>query len=82
MIDYEQVLLDLVMPMVDDHQSISVKQMASLDDQEVLLYVYALSEDVARLIGRRGQMASAIRQMMSIASKKERKRITIKFEAY
>lgn len=82
MIDYEQVLLNLVTPMVDDRQSISVKQMASLDDQEILLYVYALSEDVARLIGRRGQMASAIRHMMSVASIKEGKRITIKFEAY
>ncbi len=82
MVDYEQVLLDLVRPMVDDHQSISVKRMTSLDDQEILLYVYALSEDVARLIGRRGQMASAIRHMMSIASKKERKKVTIKFETY
>ena len=56
--------------------------MDSLDDNEILLYVYANSEDVARLIGRRGMMASSIRQMMSVASRKEDKRVTIKFESY
>ena len=56
--------------------------MPSLDENEVLLYVYANSDDVARLIGRKGSMASSIRQMMSIASRDENKRITIKFESY
>lgn len=82
MIDYEQVLLDIVTPMVDDKSSISVKKMDSLDEREILLYVYANSEDVARLIGRRGSMASSTRHMMSVASRKEDKRVTIKFESY
>ena len=68
MIDYEKVLLDLVTPMVEDKTNVSVK--------------YANSDDVARLIGRRGMMASSIRQMMSVASRKEDKRVTIKFESY
>lgn len=82
MIDYEKVLLDLVTPMVDDKTNVSVKQMPTLEDNEILLYVYANSDDVARLIGRRGMMASSIRQMMSVASRKEDKRVTIKFESY
>ena len=82
MIDYEKVLLDLVTPMVEDKASVSVKKMDTLDENEILLYVYANSEDVARLIGRRGSMASSSRQMMSVASRKEDKRVTIKFESY
>ena len=82
MIDYEKVLLDLVTPMVEDKASVSVKKMDTLDENEILLYVYANSEDVARLIGRRGSMASSIRQMMSVASRKGDKRVTIKFESY
>lgn len=82
MIDYEKALLDLVTPMVEDKTNVSVKQMPTLEENEVLLYVYANSEDVARLIGRRGMMATSIRQMMSVASRKEDKRVTIKFEAY
>ena len=82
MIEYEKVVMDMVSPIVDDKTSLSVKQMPSLDENEVLLYVYANSDDVARLIGRKGSMASSIRQMMSIASRDENKRITIKFESY
>lgn len=82
MIDYEKALLDLVTPMVEDKTNVSVKLMPTLEENEVLLYVYANSEDVARLIGRRGMMATSIRQMMSVVSRKEDKRVTIKFEAY
>ncbi len=82
MSELEQVLFNLIEPMVSNTEKISVKTMPSLNENEVLLYVYADSEDVARLIGRQGQMASAIRQMMSIASRIGNKKITIKFESY
>lgn len=83
MVDYEAVVMDLVRPMVEDKESLSVKEMPSLDEREILIYVYANSDDVARLIGRKGNMASAIRHMMSVASRKEEgKRINIKFESY
>ena len=82
MIDYEKTVLDLIRPIVDDKDSVSVKVLSTLNENEILLHIYANSEDVARLIGRRGIMASSIRQMMSIASRKERKIITIKFESY
>ena len=77
--DYEKVLLDLIKPIVDDKETVSVKQMESLDENEILLYVYANSEDVARLIGRKGMMASSLRQMMSIAARDIKKRISVKF---
>ncbi len=82
MIELENVLLQLVKPIVDDKDSVSVKTMPSLNEKEVLLYVYAKSDDVGRLIGKSGQMASALRQMMAIASRVEDKKITIKFESY
>lgn len=80
--DYEKVLLDLIKPVVDDKETVSVKQMESLDEDEILLYVYANDDDVARLIGRKGIMASSLRQMMSVAARNERAHVTIKFEAY
>ncbi|MCF0111090.1 MAG: KH domain-containing protein [Erysipelotrichaceae bacterium] len=82
MVDCKQVLLDLVKPIVDDPQTIRVEQRESLDENEVLLFVYAKSEDIARLIGRQGSMAMAIRNTMSIASRLEGKRISVKFESY
>lgn len=80
--DLEKTLLDICLPLVDDKKALSVKTMSSTNENEVLLYVYADSDDVARLIGRKGIMASSIRQMMSIAARDTHKRISVKFEAY
>ena len=72
MAELDKVLLNLVKPMVEDKES--------LDDKEVLLHVYAKNDDIARLIGRKGSMASALRQVMSVASHSNNKKVTIKFE--
>ena len=82
MVDLEKTLFDLCAPLVDDQSALSVKTMTSSNENEILLYVYASSEDVARLIGRKGVMASSLRQMMSISARNMRKRISVKFEAY
>ena len=82
MVDLEKTLFDLCAPLVDDEASLSVKTMSTANENEILLYVYANSEDVARLIGRKGVMASSLRQMMSIAARGMRTRISVKFEAY
>jgi len=81
MVDLEKVLLNIVKPMCADQESVTVKRMESLNENEILLYVYAPSEDIARLIGRQGSMANSIRQMLQVASKIENKHISIKFEA-
>ena len=78
----EKTLFDLCEPLVEDKASLSVKTMTSTNENEVLLYVYANSDDVARLIGRKGTMASSIRQMMTIASNEAHIKISVKFEAY
>lgn len=76
----DQVLLDLVKPMVEDKESLEVKVMPSNNENEILLNVYAKNDDIARLIGRKGSMASALRQVMSVASHTDNKRVSIKFE--
>ena len=80
MAELDKVLLNLVKPMVEDKESLDVRLMPSLDDKEVLLHVYAKNDDIARLIGRKGSMASALRQVMSVASHSDNKKVTIKSE--
>ena len=80
MAELDKVLLNLVKPMVEDKESLDVRLMPSLNDKEVLLHVYAKNDDIARLIGRKGSMASALRQVMSVASHSDNKKVTIKFE--
>ncbi|MBP3891904.1 MAG: KH domain-containing protein [Solobacterium sp.] len=80
MAELDKVLRDLVEPMVDDVASLEVRQMPSDNEKEVVLCVYAKNEDIARLIGHKGMMATALRQVMSVASHTEDKRVSIKFE--
>lgn len=76
------VLYELVLPLVDDKQGLSVKQLPSLDDHEVLCVVYAGHDDIGRLIGRQGSMAQAIRNVMMLGSRVLDKKIVVKFESY
>ncbi len=80
MAELDKVLFDLVKPMVDDPESLEVREMPSANEREVVLHVYAKNDDIARLIGRKGSMASALRQVMSVASHAEDRKVTIKFE--
>lgn len=77
---FDEVLLDLVKPMVEDKDSLEVRQMPSNNEKEIVLYVYAKNDDIARLIGRKGSMAVALRQVMSVASHTDNKKVSIKFE--
>ncbi|HCY05731.1 MAG: KH domain-containing protein [Erysipelotrichaceae bacterium] len=81
MVELDKVLYNLVLPMVDDVNSLDVRQMPSLNENEIVLYVYAANEDIAKLVGRQGSMAVALRSMMSVASHAQKKRISIKFES-
>lgn len=76
----DEVLLDLVKPMVEDKDALEVREMPSNNDKEIVLHVYAKNDDIARLIGRKGSMASALRQVMSVASHTDNKKVSIKFE--
>lgn len=80
MVELEKVLKDLVLPMVSNSSALDVRQMPSLNDNEIVLYVYAASEDIAKLIGKQGVMATSLRQMMSVASHTVKKKVSIKFE--
>ena len=76
----ENILLELIKPLVNDPDSIRVKLMDSLNDNETLLYVYVPKEDLPKLIGKQGNTANSIRQMLQLACNETKKRISIKFE--
>lgn len=78
----EDILYNLVAPLVENAENVSVKRLEGLNEKEVILAIYAPNDDIARLIGKQGSMAHAIRQVMSIGSRVLSTRITIKFESY
>jgi uncharacterized protein len=80
MAELDKVLLNLIEPMVEDKDKLEVKELEGKDEKDVILCVYASNNDIAHLIGRKGSMASALRQVMSVAAHTDDKRISIKFE--
>lgn len=81
MANLEKTLYDLCVPMVENVDALTVKTMSSADDREILLYVYADSKDIARLIGIKGVVAGALRSMVSVANRGDHKRLSVKFES-
>lgn len=79
--DYEKIIHTLVDDIVDNKE-IMIRQMPSENPKEVLLMIFSDPEDTARLIGRKGIIADALREIMSIAGKTENKRIILKFESF
>jgi len=79
--DYETIIHNLVDDIID-HKEIMIRQMPTENPKEVFLMIFSDPEDTARLIGRKGIIADALREVMSIAGKKENKRIILKFESF
>ncbi|KXU40932.1 MAG: KH domain-containing protein [Longibaculum muris] len=80
--DYVKTLQDIASELVSDKNKLEVRQMPSLEEDTIVLYVYASHEDIAKLIGRKGMMANSIRQLMSVCGRLNDKKLDIKFESY
>ena len=79
--NYEQIILDIVSPLVEhkDRLRVILHEEENLHDSTYM--VYCDESDVARLIGKKGIVASAIRDVANVSAKLDNKRIRIKFEA-
>ena len=80
--DYVKTLQDIASELVSDKNKLEVRQMPSLEEDTIVLYVYASHEDIAKLIGRKGMMPNSIRQLMSVCGRLNDKKLDIKFESY
>lgn len=80
--NYVKSLHDICVELVDDKEHLEVREMPSLEEDMIVLYVYANSKDIAKLIGRKGVVASSIRQLMSVSGRLNNKKLDIKFESY
>ena len=77
----EKTLYDLLLPLVDCKDDLKVVESEANNKRTVYLNVETADSDIARLIGRRGNMANSIRQTMLIAARLENKKIMINFDS-
>ena len=80
--DYSNIIHTICDPFLHIPDSLIVREAPTSDEKSVTLLIYAEAEDTARLIGKKGAVANALRELISVAGKSENKRIFLKFESY
>lgn len=80
--DYEKLIHALIDEIVEDPKSILIRVSEGNTPKDVLIIVAGEKADTARLIGHKGSIANAIREVVGVAGKSENKHIHIKFESF
>ena len=80
--DYESLIHALIDPIVAEPNSVLIRATESENGKDVVILIASEKEDTARLIGRKGTIANALREVVSVAGKSDNKHIHLKFESF
>ena len=80
--DYQAIIHAFIDSIVENKDAILIRELPNENPKDVTLLIVAESEDTSRLIGRKGIIADALREVLSIAGKLDEKRIHLKFESF
>ena len=78
--DYEKLIHSLIDEIVDDPKSVLIRVSES-GPKDVVIIVVSEKNDTARLIGHKGIIANALREVVGVAGKSENKRVHLKFSS-
>ena len=78
--NYEQIILDIITPLVEYKDRLKVILMDQENLYETSYVIYCDEKDVGRLIGKKGVVAEAIREIVNARAKLDSKKIKLKFE--
>lgn len=80
--DYEKIIHTIVDPFLINPEALMIREIKGDSENEITLLVVSENEDTARLIGKRGTVANALREVVAVAGKNEGLRIRLKFESF
>lgn len=82
--DFDALLRPLISPLVEKPESIMIRTLPGETKRDVTVLIVAEDDDTARLIGKKGQVANALREVAAIAGKAENsnQHIHLKFESF
>ena len=82
--DYAAILHPIIDPLIEKPETILIRELPNASHRDVTILIVSEPEDTARLIGRRGVVANALREVISIAGKIDgtNQRIHLKFESF
>lgn len=79
-INFENLIRNIVTPLVVHPEDVLVKTLS--DDEEINIQVLVNEEDLGRVIGKGGRIASAIRTIVYAGASKEGKHVRIDIDAF
>ena len=80
--DYEAVIHALIDPIIDSPESVLIRVTEGSTPKDVNILIAAEKEDTSRLIGKKGIIANALRELVGVAGKTENKHIHLRFESF
>ena len=76
MLDLKNLLCDIVAPIVDDPDSISITE-NEIDAESIVLELSVAPDDMGKVIGKHGRIAKAIRTVIKAAANSTGKKVTV-----
>ena len=80
MINYVELIKNLIMPLVIHEDQVKVTS-TTLEDGTINVNVNVANEDVGRVIGKGGKIATSIRTIVYAAAYKEEQKIKVNIDA-
>ena len=78
----EELVREIVEPMISNKAALMIKTVPALENEAAEIIVITDKADTARLIGKGGSVANAIRKVVSIKSRLDNVHVKVKFESY
>ncbi|MDY2889511.1 MAG: KH domain-containing protein [Candidatus Caccosoma sp.] len=78
----EDLVRAIVEPMISNKEALMIKTVPAVENEPAEIIVITDKADTARLIGKGGSVANAIRKVVSIKSRLDNAHVRVKFESY
>lgn len=82
MMEYEKIIHAVIDPLIENKDAVLIREISTNNDKDTTLLIATSKDDISRLIGRKGIIANAIRELISVAAKKESMHVHIRFESF
>lgn len=80
--DFEKIIHTIVDPILINPEALMIREIPGTSEEDITILIVSESEDTARLIGKKGSVANALREVVAVAGKSEGKHIHLKFESF
>lgn len=80
--EFEKIIHAIIDPLIENKEAVLIREISSSADKNTTILIATSKDDISRLIGRKGIIANSIRELISVAAKKESKHVHIRFESF